>query len=232
MLTIALIAYILYYANIKASAQSPVVTEVPKQATSTPISVSTTTPTKTITTKTGKVIHIKETNPDGESLSTITITTEGFASNTPITFERNKLTDFFLADLNKDNFDELIIITTSAGSGSNSDLDVFTTAKDAGLTKITVPQIQEEDSVKGGNFEGYMGHDSFSVTNGILSREYPIYLATDTNDNPTGGKRKLNYSLTEKNAMYTLSLAKENQPAQAATNVPQSTSTKPTTVPH
>jgi hypothetical protein len=42
---------------------------------------------------------------------------------------------------------------------------------------------------------GYMGHDVFSIENNKLIRVFPIYKEDDTNQNPTGGIRKLVYTL-------------------------------------
>lgn len=180
----------------------------------------------TVTTLSGKKIKVEESNPQGQSLSTIVITPSGFATNTPITLETNKLTKFFLADLNRDSFDELVLITTADGSGSYGDATIYTTAQDQGLITVKIPVIQESDTKKGGLFEGYMGHDTFSMVNGILMREFPLYNATDTNSTPTGGTRKVIYTLEEKDGVYSVAFTKV--PVQAATT-PTTTSTSTAT---
>jgi hypothetical protein len=74
---------------------------------------------KAYKTKTGKTIIISETHPVGRSLSTIEISTKGFEHNYADTFEdKDPISDVFVADLDGNGFDEIYIITTSAGSGS------------------------------------------------------------------------------------------------------------------
>ena len=65
---------------------------------------------------------------------------------------------------------------------------------------INFPEIQERDE----NFEGYMGHDTFKMEDQKLVRIFPIYNEGDTNQNPTGGTRKLVYGLYPGEAMWQL----------------------------
>jgi hypothetical protein len=220
----ALLGYTVYYifTHTGTTQEAPVSVTPPPTATST----ETVEDKNTLTTKTGKKIKVEETNPQGQSLSTIVITPSGFATNTPVTLETNKLTKFFLTDLNKDTFDELILITTADGSGSYGDATIYTTTQDQGLITVKIPVIQESDTKKGGLFEGYMGHDTFSMVNGMLMREFPLYNATDTNSTPTGGTRKVIYTLEEKDGVYSIAFTKV--PAQATTT-PATTSTSTTT---
>lgn len=216
LITTALIGYTGYYVFTHQNGQTAQASATTTPQVLTPVVEN---PKNILTTKTGKKITIKETNPAGESLSTITITPEGFATNTPLTLERNKLTDFFLTDMNNDTYDELVIITTASGSGSYGELDIFTTSKDAELIPVTIPKITEDDTKRGSLFEGYMGHDSFVANNGTLVREFPIYTKTDTNENPTGGKQKILYTLTEKDNLYTITFTKIEAPKAASSTV-------------
>ena len=65
---------------------------------------------------------------------------------------------------------------------------------------IHFPETREGDE----HFEGYMGHDFFKIEGQRLVRIYPIYNKDDTNENPTGGKRKLVYGLYPGEAMWQL----------------------------
>jgi hypothetical protein len=56
---------------------------------------------------------------------------------------------------------------------------------------IHFPEIRKGDS----NFERYMGHDTFTIEGRKLVRIFPVYQKGDTNENPTGGRRKLLYGL-------------------------------------
>jgi hypothetical protein len=156
-------------------------------------------------TKTGKTIIISVTHPVGRSLSTIEISTMDFEHNYPEIYEdRDPISDVFVADLDGNGFDEIYIITTSAGSGSYGNVLGFASNKDKSLSMINFPEIQEGDR----NFEGYMGHDTFKVENQKLVRIFPIYNKGDTNQNPSGGSRKLIYGLYPGEAMWQLRIEK------------------------
>ena len=156
-------------------------------------------------TKTGKTIIISQTHPAGQSLSTIEISTKDFEHNYPERYEdMDSISDVFLADLDGNGFDEIYIITTSVGSGSYGTVLGFASNKDKSLSMINFPEIQEGDE----NFEGYMGHDIFKIEDQKLVRIFPIYNEGDTNQNPTGGTRKLLYGLYPGEAMWQLKVEK------------------------
>jgi hypothetical protein len=181
-----LLANTAYYVYIHAiTPPAPKVETASVTATTTPTEVN----KNTYTLLSGKKVTIVETNPNGESLSTLTITTEGFASNTPIILETNKLSNYFYVDLDNDGAEELIITTVSQGSGSYGDVALFTSASSSMLLPITIPELTEELTEKNGIFEGYMGHDSFYVIGNNLVREFPTYTKNDTNSEPTGPRK-------------------------------------------
>jgi hypothetical protein len=156
-------------------------------------------------TKTGKTIIISVTHPIGQSLSTIQISTKDFEHNYPEIYgDRDPISDVFLSDLDGNGFDEIYIITTSVGSGSYGTVLGFASNKDKSLSMINFPEIQEGDE----NFEGYLGHDTFKIENQKLVRFFPIYNKGDTNQNPTGGTRKLVYGLYLGEAMWQLKVEK------------------------
>ena len=160
---------------------------------------------KTYQTKSGKTIIISETHPTGQSLSTIEISTKGFEHNySEIYRDKDPISDVFVTDLDGNGFDEIYIITTSAGSGSYGTVLGFASNKDKSLSMINFPEIQESDK----NFEGYMGHDTFKIKDQKLLRTFPIYNKDDTNNHPTGGTRKLVYGLYPGEAMWQLKVDK------------------------
>jgi hypothetical protein len=156
-------------------------------------------------TKTGKTIIISETHPVGQSLSTIEVSTKDFEHNYPeICRDTDPISEVFVADLDGNGFDEIYIITISAGSGSYGTVLGFASNKDKSLSMINFPEILERDE----NFEGYMGHDTFKIEDQKLVRIFPIYNEGDTNQNPTGGTRKLVYGLYPGEAMWQLKVEK------------------------
>jgi hypothetical protein len=160
------------------------------------------------TTKTGKTIIVSETHPVGRSLSTIEIRTRGFENEYhEIYLDRNPISDICLADLDGNGFDEIYIITKSAGSGSYGSVLGFASNKDKSLSMIHFPEIREGDA----HFQGYRGHDTFKIEGQKLVRMFPVYNRSDTNGNPTGSRRKLVYGLVPGEAMWQLKVEKSEK---------------------
>jgi hypothetical protein len=160
---------------------------------------------KAYRTKTGKTIILLETQPVGGSLGTIEITTRGFEHEFQEAFaDRYPISDVFVADLDSNGFDEIYIVTTAAGSGSYGTILGFASNKDKSLSMIHFPEMREGDA----HFEGYMGHDTFTIEGRKLVRIFPVYQEGDTNANPTGGRRKLVYGLVPGEAGWQLRIEK------------------------
>ena len=156
-------------------------------------------------TMTHKTIIISETHPVGQSLSTIEISTKDFEHNRPEIYENaDPILDVFIADLDGNGFDEIYIVTTSQGSGSYGKVMGFASNNDKSLSMIYFPDIQRDDDM----FKGYMGHDVFTIEAQKLVRTFPLYNEGDTNQKPTGRKRKLIYGLYPGEAMWQLKIDK------------------------
>ncbi len=162
---------------------------------------------KEFKTKSGKVFIVKEEKPSA-SISKITVTPKGFTIvNEPMKMEESDPFDYALvADINADGFDELYIITRGAGSGSYAKIYGFSSNKDKSVTPIYVPELSDDDFVA--LFPAYMGHDKFYVEGNKLMRKYPMYKKEDTNANPTGGEKVLEYKLKQGEASWILELKK------------------------
>ncbi|XPS87669.1 putative protein DUF306 [Desulfosarcina variabilis str. Montpellier] len=156
---------------------------------------------KAYTTTTGKTIAVSQTHPAGRSHATIEIRTEGFEHNFREVFEdRDPVSDVLVADLDGNGFDEIYIVTKSAGSGSYGSVLGFASNKDKSLSMIHFPEIREGDA----HFQGYRGHDTFKIEGQKLVRIFPVYNKGDTNGNPTGSRRKLVYGLVPGEAGWQL----------------------------
>ena len=152
-------------------------------------------------TKTGKTITISKTHSIGQSLGTIEIRTRGFEHDLQEVYpDKDPISDVFVADLDGNGFDEIYIITTSAGSGSYGLVLGFASNKDKSMSMINFPEMREGDE----HFEGYMGHDTFSVEDNKIVRIFPIFEPGDPNTDPSGGRRKLVYGLVPGQAMWQL----------------------------
>jgi len=160
---------------------------------------------KELTTKTGKMFVIIETKPT-ISVSDYMITGNGF-KNSKDTIKyplNNPMSTALLADLDKNGFDEVYIITKATGSGSFEDVLAIASYNDSTFGEIDVQKMTAEDVEKNEKFAGYMGHDSIYITDNKLVREFPVYKTSDANSSPTGGRRKILYALKPGKASYEL----------------------------
>jgi hypothetical protein len=152
-------------------------------------------------TRSGKSLLIEERHPAGQSLSDISLQSTGFDHDlSEVLKDRDPIQSVHVADLDSNGFDEFYIITVSSGSGSYGNVIGFGSNRDKSLSMIYFPEIQEGDEL----FNGYMGHDAFSIDENRLVRSFPVYQPSDTNNKPTGGTRRLIYDLFPGEAAWQL----------------------------
>jgi hypothetical protein len=155
---------------------------------------------KELKTKSGKLIIVNETHPDGQSISSLSITTKGFKENKLIELKDvDPIEKIELKDLDNNGFDELYLFTRSVGSGSHADFYVFASDEDEKLVEYKKEELVEKEYLKGGMLEGYMGHDTYSFDKGMLVMQFPVYKEKDVNSKPTGGVKKVFYILEKPN---------------------------------
>lgn len=147
-----------------------------------------------------------ETRGEG-SLRELTVTPSGLqVSNDPIVMEIDgSVGNAEIEDLNSDGFPELLVYTTSAGSGSYGTVIGFSVLNGKSLSEIYFPDISGVSEAA----TGYMGHDEFAIVENTLVRRFPIYLEGDPNSSPSGGIRQVEYKLE----------AGENSPVLAISNI-------------
>lgn len=105
-----------------------------------------------------------------------------------------------VADLNVDGSPEIYVYVTSAGSGSYGSLVAFAANKRRSLSEIYLPPLQDDAKAS----KGYMGHDEFRVVESTLVRRFPVYRDGDSNAQPTGGTRQIQYKLKAGEAGWVL----------------------------
>lgn len=98
-----------------------------------------------------------------------------------------------IEDLNSDGFPEILIYTVSAGSGSYGNVIGYSVNNGKSISQIYFPEIFENKATS----IGYMGHDEFAIVETSLVRRFPVYKDGDTNNNPTGGTRQIQYKLKD-----------------------------------
>ena len=104
-----------------------------------------------------------------------------------------QVVDAEIEDLNSDGFPEILIYTTSAGSGSYGNVIGYSVNNGKSISQIYFPEISENKEAS----SGYMGHDEFAIIETTLARRFPVYKDGDTNNNPTGGTRQIDYKLKD-----------------------------------
>jgi hypothetical protein len=113
--------------------------------------------------------------------SKITKEIEGLVSNAEI------------EDLNSDGFPELLIYTTSAGSGSYGNVIGYSVNAGKSISEIYFPPISNNPKAN----KRYMGHDEFAIVETSLVQRFKTYKEGDTNSNPTGNIRQIHYKLKD-----------------------------------
>ncbi len=144
----------------------------------------------------------------GSSLSDIHVSGIGFQNCTK-TLKFMSVDPFeklLIADIDKNGFEELYILTRSVGSGSYSQIIGITSNKGTSYKSIYIPEYDNTLDIKFDYLDGYMGHDSIYVQNKMLCREFPVYKLSDSNSKPTGGIRKIIYKLVEVDNSFSLQI--------------------------
>lgn len=144
--------------------------------------------------------------PNNGSLNTLEIKPYGLEiDNTIIKKEIDGVvTGAEIADMNGDGSAEIYVFTHSAGSGSYGDVVAYSANNKKSLSGIYLPPLADDKL----NSPGYMGHDEFTVIESSLARRFLIYKKGDSNANPTGGMRQLQYKLVAGEATWQLKLVK------------------------
>lgn len=107
-----------------------------------------------------------------------------------------------IGDLDSNGFPEVYVYVTSAGSGSYGSLVAYAVNNGKSMTPIYLPPITDDAKAS----KGYMGHDEFALLENVLGQRFPIYKEGDTNSNPLGKFRQLQYKLVAGEAGWVLKL--------------------------
>jgi hypothetical protein len=149
-------------------------------------------------------IRFRVKSANNTSVNTLEIIPSGLEiDNSPITRQIDgTVTGAEVADLNVDGSPEIYVYVTSAGSGSYGSLVAYAANRRKSLSEIYLPPVAENKAAA----EGYMGHDAFAAIETTFVQRFPIYRAGDSNAQPTGGIRQLQYKLVPGEAGWILKL--------------------------
>lgn len=98
-----------------------------------------------------------------------------------------------IGDLNIDNYPEVFVYLTSEGSGSYGKLIGYSINNGKSVSQVYLPDISENNEVN----KGYMGHDEMAIVENTFCQRFPVYVEGDSNANPTGGIRQIQYKLVD-----------------------------------
>ena len=134
-----------------------------------------------------------------EGKNMLTVTPFGLEIiNRPETLEIDgRVVDAEIEDLNSDGSPEVLVYTQSDGSGSYGNVYGYSVNNKKSMSQIYFPPIAKNKDIS----NGYMGHDEFAIVETSLVRRFPIYKENDTNANPSGGMRQIQYKLHDGEAM-------------------------------
>lgn len=104
-----------------------------------------------------------------------------------------QVTNAEIEDLNSDGFPEILIYTSSAGSGSYGNVIGYSVNNGKSVSQIYFPNISDNPKAN----KGYMGHDEFAIVETSLVQRFRIYNTGDTNNKPTGNMRQIQYKLKD-----------------------------------
>ena len=129
------------------------------------------------------------------SIQKLTIQPTGLSidNNVITTSIDGRITNAEIEDLNSDGSPELLIYTTSAGSGSYGNVIAYSVNNGKSLSPVFFPPVADNPKVN----NGYMGHDEFAVVENRLVQRFPIYNEGDINSKPTGNIRQISYKLED-----------------------------------
>ena len=140
------------------------------------------------------------------SVNTLTLTPQGLEESNEVVKREidGTLTKAEVADLDANGSPEIYLYVTSAGSGAYGTVIAYAANRKKSLSQIAFPEIDPDSK----EAKGYMGHDEFAVVETVFARRFPIYKEGDSNAEPTGRMRQIQYRLKAGEAGWLLEVEK------------------------
>jgi len=136
---------------------------------------------------------------NNSSLNKVTITSKGISDSKPLVVEADgTVVDAQIDDLDGNGYPEVYISVMSAGSGSYGSLIAYASNRNKSISPIYLSELTKKQ------LKGYMVHDTFAPVEGSFVRQFPLYQKSDTNANPTGKTRQIQYRLKSGEAGWKL----------------------------
>ncbi len=158
--------------------------------------------TKEFTTLTGKTWIVRQTMLSDSSLVNVSVQVRGFSGDSiAIEFgEVDPVIAIYQADLDKDGFEELYLVTRSTGPEAYGTVFGLCSNQDESVSMISFEGATPYNTKAGEPYGGYQGKDAFLIENGVLINTFPAYLA----DGSVNGRGTVVYELVKGEASMQL----------------------------
>ncbi|MBL7864673.1 MAG: hypothetical protein JNK10_07350 [Cyclobacteriaceae bacterium] len=138
----------------------------------------------------------------------VTVTLHGLVPETsPVDFgETDPVIAMYQSDLDGDGFEELYLITQSGDTDSFGTVLGLASLHDETIMVISFEGATPYNTKESEPYDGYAGHDAFSMRDGKLINEFPVYLP---DGKPSGRTRRITYELVKGDGSLLLTPAKD-----------------------
>jgi hypothetical protein len=96
-------------------------------------------------------------------------------------------------DLNSDGYPDLLLYIYTDSNAVFGTVYIFISEANKQISSCFLPDAALDGKIN----QGYKGHDKFSLLEGTLLQQFPVYNPGDDKDKPTGGSRVLLYQLAK-----------------------------------
>lgn len=138
----------------------------------------------------GYRVRCSNSNPDKNDVNLKLIGFEKEAKGTSILLS-GQIAYVMIDDLNNDNYPDLLLVSYSGPHFQYGITYVLASKENKSLLFFGSKDIMMDGKLS----PGYRGHDQFSLFNGTLIQKFPLYNTGDTDENPTGGSRVVQYQM-------------------------------------
>ena len=96
-------------------------------------------------------------------------------------------------DLNSDGYPDLLLYIYTDSNAIHGTVYCLLSEANKSLVPCYLPDISYDPKVN----KGYKGYDKFTLLEGTLLQQFPVYNPDDEKEKPTGGTRTLMYQVTK-----------------------------------
>ena len=135
-------------------------------------------------------------------------------------FVKGRVKRIEIEDLNNDGFPDLLVYLYTGENGIFGTVYAFMSEENKSCLPVPLPDVMLDGKLK----DGYKGHDEFSLLEGSLMQQFPLYKEGDEPDKPTGGRRVIQYRVVKGDGggyKFKVMRSYETKPVSATTSLNQ-----------